>query len=224
MLEVLSIHFPKAGGSSVSQALTTAYGDKAIRLDYSDDPANPCSHYVMDPDGCRARAEKTGFAPEIKVVHGHYHVSKYDFVTGAKRITFLRHPVDTVISIYYFWKTCEGSSAHALFKYAREHNLGLMEIARLPAIRYLLSRTYFGGVDMDTFCFIGFMDSYSGDVRRLSTLLSVPIVEQKENTNQFQGYRDEVARIKSDTRLMSDLQDCLIEDIRFYEKVRAAAG
>jgi hypothetical protein len=48
-------------------------------------------------------------------------------------------------------------------------------LARLPSHRYLLSRTFFGRVDMDTFDFIGAMESYEQGSRALSRLLSLPL-------------------------------------------------
>jgi hypothetical protein len=217
-VEIISVHFPKAGGSSLRQSFVAAYGKDAVHFDYTDDPADPCSCYSLDPDGCRRKAREVGCAPGVKVVHGHFHPSKYELMSNAKKITFLRHPVDNLISIYYFWKTLK--EGHCLLNYARNSQLGLLDVARLPAIRYLLSRTYFGGVDMDTFDFIGFMESYAEDLRMLSGLLSIPIVESKENFNRYPGYQDKVGAIRSDNRLMSTLHDCLIEDIRFYERIK----
>lgn len=217
-VEVVSVHFPKAGGSSLRESLVAAYGNGAVYFDYLDDPANPCSSYSLDPEGCRLKAAQATWLPDLKVVHGHFHPSKYDFVRSAKRITFLRHPVDNVISIYYFWKMCD--NGHSLFNYVREQQLTLLNVARLPIIRYLLSRTYFGGIDMSRFDFIGFMDSYAKDLRHLSQLLSIPVVESKVNINAYPRYKDEVGMIRSDSRLMSALRDCLVEDISFYERVK----
>jgi hypothetical protein len=217
-VELISVHFPKAAGTSFLHSLVRAYGQDAVFLDYEDDPANPCSTYSLDPDGCRNTAREASHAPDVKVIHGHFHPSKYDFANGVSRITFLRHPVDTLISIYYYWKTCE--DGHCLFNYAREHRLTLYEAARLPALKYLLSRTYFGNYDMDRFDFIGFIETYSDDLRGLARALSVSFVETKENQNVYPGYRDEIAEIRTNRSLLSDLEHVLIDDIRFYDSVR----
>lgn len=220
-VEVISVHFPKAGGTSLLQSLITAYGKETVCLDYLDDPADPCSHYSLDPEGCHRKARGVGCAPGVKVIHGHFHPSKYDFITRAKRITFLRHPIDTLISIYYFWKTLDkGHVLHGLFHYFRDNQLTLLDFARLPTFRYLLSRTYFGGVDMNRFDFIGFMESYAEDMGALSRALSIPVVESRENVNRYPGYQDAVSSIQADKQLMSALHDYLIEDIRFYERVK----
>jgi len=217
-VEVISVHFPKAAGSSIRQSFAAAYGNDAVYLDYADDPLDPCSHYSVDPDSCRRKAPETCSALGARTVHGHFHPSKYELIDNAKRITFLRHPIDNLISIYYFWKTCE--TGHCLFNYFRDNKLTLLGLAHLPAIRYLLSRTYFGAVDMKSFDFIGFMETYSEDVQALSGLLNIPMVETKENVNKYPGYQDEVTAVKADKPLMTTLHNCLSEDIEFYERTR----
>src|SRR6266404_2007343 len=217
-VEVISVHFPKSAGSSIRRSFAAAYGNDTVYLDYADDPVDPCSHYNVDPDSCRRKALETCSARGARVVHGHFHPSKYQLIDNAKRITFLRHPIDNLISIYYFWQTCE--TGHCLFNYFRDNKLALLGLAHLPAIRYLLSRTYFGGVDMKIFDFIGLMETYSSDLQMLSALLSIPIVESKENVNEYPGYDEEVSAIKADKPLMTALHNCLSEDLQFYERIR----
>jgi hypothetical protein len=136
-----------------------------------------------------------------------------------REITFLRHPVDNLITIYYFWKTC--SEGHCLFNYFRDNQLSVLELASIPSIRYLFSKTYFGGIDMGSFDFIGFTENYSKDLNALSRLLYIPLVEVKDNINEYPDYEFTVSAIKSDLVLMSKLRDRLIDDIRFYEGLRS---
>lgn len=216
-MEFVSVHFPKAGGSSLQQSLITAFGFGTVLLDYADDPAHPCSRYSLDPEGCLRRTRETELPPYLKAAHGHFHPSKYMHLKGVKWITFLRHPVDNLISIYYFWKT--QTEGHALWSYFRDENLGLFETARLPSLRYLMSRTYFGGVDMAIFDFIGLHENYADDCRTLSRLLEIPIAESRANVNTYPNYRDEVGELKADSKKMRKLTDILIEDVNFYERI-----
>ena len=159
-VEIISVHFPKAAGSSLKKSFLAAYGQEGVYFDYEDDPKDPTCQYYIDSDGCRDEASKISERPGVKVIHGHFHPSKYDQIKNAKRITFLRHPIDNLISTYFFWKKLEGPG-HALFNYFHDNHLTLIELAKLPAIRYLMSRTYFGNFDMKLFDFIGFQESYS---------------------------------------------------------------
>jgi hypothetical protein len=75
---------------------------------------------------------------------------------------------------------------------------------------------------MNTFDFIGFMESYAEDIRVLSRLLSIPIVEFRKNFNTSPNYQDNAGAIRADRRLMAVLEDYLAEDIRFYETLKMA--
>ncbi|MBI5839226.1 MAG: hypothetical protein HZB19_03915 [Chloroflexi bacterium] len=218
-VEIISVHFPKAGGSSLKKSLLDAYGQESVYLDYKDDPVDPTCQYYIDPEGCRRKANAICDRLEIKIIHGHFNPSKYNQIKNAKSIVFLRHPIDNLISIYFFWKTYKEPS-HAIFNYFRDNQLTLIELAKLPAIRYLMSRTYFSDVDMKSFDFIGFQENYSEDLHSLSKLLSIPITENKENINAFVDYSEEVKAIKANKQIMGTLHDCLIEDIMFYENAR----
>ncbi len=240
-VEILSVHFPKAGGTALRHALETAFGTEAVHGDYGDDPTNPCSAFHIDPQRCRRSAEVTASRPEIRVIHGHFHPAKYQFLTGVRRITFLRHPIDNLISLFFYWKidrrspgnlwrflpvTEEGArrfagQRHAIFDYFHQHQLSLLELAQLPLLRYLLSRTYFGGVDLAEFDFIGFAENYPLDTRALSQSLAIPLDESRSHRNRYPDYFHEREELKADHRLMSRLQDLLSDDIRLYEQLRA---
>ncbi len=81
------------------------------------------------------------------------------------------------------------------------------------------TRSFFGGVDMEVFDFIGLHENYSEDMRTLASLLEIPISELRENTNTYPNYRDEVEAVKTDTKLMNKLNNLLVDDIRFYDRI-----
>lgn len=217
-IEVISVHVPKAAGRSLRKSLADAYGEAAMHFDYADDPANPCSAWSLDPEGRRLGAKMVELPPAARVVHGHFNPSKYEFLANARRIGFLRHPVDNIISICFYWKGVETDSNY-LWKYFRDNRLSLPDLARLPSLRYLYSRTYFGGIDMRAFDFIGFTETYADDLLALSQLLEVPLGESKENVNEQEGYVEAVSASKTDLRVRSALEASLVEDIRFYKEM-----
>ena len=171
-IELLSVHFPKAAGTSFLRTLRGAYGETAVYHDFTDDPANPCCQFNLDPEGCFRKAKKMVYEDTIRVIHGHFHPSKYAHFSAAKHITFLRHPLNNLLSIYFFWKTLSGG--HALFQYAHANDLDILEFAHLPALRYLLSRTFFGNVDLKAFDFIGTMENYRVMFRSCRTFWVCP--------------------------------------------------
>jgi hypothetical protein len=218
-ITLLSVHFPKAAGRSLLRSLEIAYGPNAVVTDYGDDPVDPCSQYNLDAEGCYHKARQTVYAEPVQVIHGHYHVSKYAHLVGARRITFLRHPVPNLLSIYFFWKTLP--QGHALVDYCRARDLGILDFARLPRLRYLLSRTYFGGVDLTTFDFVGTMENYSADLGRLSRVLGVSLGEAHENVTAHPDYPSASRTILNDAALAAQLREILDEDIHCYKRAVA---
>jgi hypothetical protein len=100
---VISVHFPKAAGSSLWAQFARLLGDKAA-LDITHDP------FTL------AGSESAEFPVEKALVHGHFRAGRYES-TDAYWMTFLRHPVDNLISIYFYWKSLKepGHSLHARF-------------------------------------------------------------------------------------------------------------
>ena len=138
-MKIISVHTPKAGGSSVSKILQNAFGE-AFLGDYNDDPTDPLSERNIDPD--RFFARKRQLPDGIQCVHGHFHPGQFD-TDGAFLFTLLRHPVDNIISIYSFWKSWPGTRT-ALHSYVIDNNLNVLEAAQLPLLRRLYSHSRSG--------------------------------------------------------------------------------
>jgi hypothetical protein len=95
-------------------------------------------------------------------------------------------------------------------------------LARLPMIRFLLSRSYFGDWDMRRLDFIGCFDRQAEDLRRLGVLLGLPLDEGllslHVNRTLPPGAEGEREVLKADRLTIDRLTDLLVEDIRFYER------
>ena len=177
-------------------------GDKVV-LDYDHDPLSPAGLETADfPDG------KT-------LVMGHFRAQRYASA-HAFWMTFLRHPVGNLISIYFFWKAFpESHGLHARF--LREQP-SILEFAMYPGFRALMSETYFRGFDMNRFDFIGFYESRDSNIPRLAKALNLPLVAAvHENRTSESAERLEV---ESDVSVRRKLTDLLAEDVAFYERLR----
>lgn len=215
---IISIHAPKAGGTTMLAAWQQAYGKGHVLLDYADPPADPSADFVLDPVGWAER-RPTGLPPNIKVVHGHFKPQKYDLFGNAFRCTMLRHPVDNLISIYLYWRKLPLQPyANALHGYFLRNQLSIIELARLPIMQNLYSQTYFGGWDMRRLNFVGAHENRTDDLRRLSNMIGVTIdLSLHLNTTEPAGDNLEKQAILSDQPLLRRLRDLLTEDIDFYE-------
>ena len=94
----------------------------------------------------------------------------------------------------------------------------MLEFAAYPGISTLMSETYFGGVDMRRFDFIGFHETRAADLRRLGADLGLPFAaETHENRTADTADRREV---KADVALRRQIADLLAADMAFYDRLR----
>jgi hypothetical protein len=201
---VVSVHFPKAGGTSLSNQFVNLLGNN-VAFDYGRGPLMPAGYELADfPSGKR-------------MVHGHFRACRYAS-TDAYWITFLRQPVSNVISIYNFWQTLpeQGNPVHARFLRERP---SLLDFAKFPGISALMSETYFGGFDMNRFNFIGFHETRQADIPRLGKELGLPLdasVHDNKTVGPAWDSHDDI-----NNRTASRLQDLLYADVAFYDKLRS---
>jgi hypothetical protein len=200
---VVSVHFPKAAGSSLWAQFARLLGDKAA-LDFTHDPFTS------------AGSESAEFPAEKTLVHGHFRAKRYES-TDAYWMTFLRHPVDNLISIYFYWKSLRepGHSLHARFL---AEVPSLLEFALYPGINRLMSEMYFGGFDMNRFGFIGFYETRDISLARLGNELGLPLVADVHE-NRTKETVERLA-LESDPRIRRRLTDLLGCDVAFYERMR----
>jgi hypothetical protein len=212
---LISVHFPKASGSSFRIALEGAFGQSAVLSSYDCDPVDPANPMWINPDWF-SRHRPRDVTP-FTVVHGHLPIVKYDLLPSAYRVVMLREPVENLISIYYFWRhlISIGQGGHALFQYVRDQRLSLLEVAEIPSMRRLMSRSYFGGYDMGRFDVIGTRDDRTAFIEAVSKLIGVPLSGQiRENVTPPSEERDDVV---ADGKVIVALRNLLQDDIRFYD-------
>jgi len=217
MAGIVSVHAPKAAGTTLLALFRGAYGDSAVVEDYDDDPARPAASSHLDPCGWNA-ARPRHLPDGARVVHGHFPARKYDLVDDVLRVTFLRHPVDNLVSIYCYWRRIPRQES-ALHRYFLDRGLGLLDMARLPLLRWLYSRTYFGGFDMARMDFVGCHENRERDLARLGALLGKPFDNALHlNATEPEGDDEERRSLLADSRMMAKLADIVAEDVDFFER------
>lgn len=215
-MALISVHFPKAGGSALRHVLADAIGESRLLADYSDDPADPANPRWIHPDWYMAH-RPTSIAP-FAAVHGHFPIVKYDLIGDALRVVLLREPVENVISIYYFWKHLaeQPYEGHGVFNFFKTRGLTLLETAAIPALRRLMSQTYFGDYDMGRFDVIGDFAKRAEYLAAVSRRLSIKLGSDiADNVTPYSRERQEVL---ADRRMIDRLRDLLLDDVRFYER------
>ena len=203
MIELISVHIPKTAGTAFRHVLTDVYGLDGVLGDY---PPNQI-HQPEKP-----------IDPKIKVIHGHFTPSKYrGYFPTAKRIVWLRHPLFRLISEYFFAKTINDRN-NAIHAKLLDDNLSILEFARIPQMKNLLSQKI-QGIELVQFDFVGIQEFYLQDLVDLKNLMGwsnfQPITK---NSNRYPQYQKCLQEILNDSSLMNSLAKLNQEDMILYRE------
>lgn len=201
---VVSVHFPKAAGSSLHLQLSNFLGEKLV-LDITHDPLTSMG------------SESAEFPSGKRLVHGHFRAQRYAS-TEAYWMTFLRHPVDNLISIYFYWKALPEPGHELHGRFLRERP-SVLDFATYAGLTSLMAETYFGNFDMSRFDFIGFFENREADFPRLSKDLGLPL-KADVHVNRT-AHTSERLELEADLSVRRKLTDLLAVDVAFYERLRA---
>ncbi|MBL8690112.1 MAG: sulfotransferase family 2 domain-containing protein [Rhodospirillaceae bacterium] len=206
-LDLISLHVPKAFGTSLGKVLAEHYGPQCMLRDYG---------VSLESGGAR-RLVKPNLQPGTLVVHGHFPAARYADMPARRRVTFLRDPVRRTVSHFFFWQT-EPRHGNAVHDQLLDGRLGLLEFARLPAIRRFYADTVFGGCDMRSFDLVGIVEDLARDWPRFQRLTGIQAQLPHLNRNSYPGYAEIIGHVMSDAALLRELRGILAEDIEFYAR------
>jgi hypothetical protein len=216
-VELLSVHVPKTGGTAFRAVLETVYGGAQIHTVYGPRTAvtDEIDEELWFADSlalCRSR----GDGP--RVVHGHYPLTWYaERFPRAKRIAWLRHPVERLVSFYYMLRVIDHRSVIGPIQRAvREGRFGLLDFAREPAMRDVVTRRFLGDPAGRDLTFIGIQERFDEDLDRLGSLLGWPSTQApRSNVNLSPEY---VARSVGEA-VRSEIARLNPADMELYESV-----
>jgi hypothetical protein len=166
---ILSVHIPKTAGVSVRNILKEHYGPGFVL------------HYWQITDAWGRVLDQV---PESATcVHGHYHT---DALTGrfpgAPLITWVRDPVDRVVSSY-FHRLRDPDWRHPVCVELHEKQLSLVQYAALPLVRNEMTR-FFGSKKPEHFAFIGIVEDFERSLVMMKQVLGVAdIPSRRDNVN-----------------------------------------
>jgi hypothetical protein len=98
---LLFLHIPKTGGSTVYKILERQYSwAERLRLE--------------SPEIARFKTLSAAERGRYRLIHGHLYFGFHRFIQGASTyITFLRHPVERVLSFYYYARSTPDHYLHS---------------------------------------------------------------------------------------------------------------
>ena len=157
------------------------------------------------------------------MLHGHLYykeVKRLHRHTNAKVVCWLRDPVERVVSNYHFFKSRldrPDLNPEVARLNAHRKDETLLEYAARRHTRNRMSK-FLKGLPLEDFYFIGLLEDYEADVKRLGRLLGWGKVELP-HVNKAESPKPEL-----DEATLKKLRRWNRRDIKLYEEVRRLKG
>jgi hypothetical protein len=211
--ELISLHIPKTAGTSFRNILKLMYNeDQVVRFD-------------IRMGGLVFLNEEPYFEntlPCAKVIHGHFSYenlnSAFTIPENCPIITWLRDPVQRVVSNYYYLEARlidilqeEKNQLHILGKMQRS----LIEYARADINRNRMSQ-FLQGIDLKKLAFIGIQEQFATDLPLLAARLNWPFVPEIIYDNVTA--EKEMRIIPED--VLEEIKALNAEDVRLFEEAK----
>jgi hypothetical protein len=219
---IISMHSPKAGGSSFRNLLKKEFG-LFFREDYGDLPIiKSLENRSRDAEAHRRRVRLYKWRllqlTNVQCIHGHFLPYKYlDLVDKPKVhfVTWLRDPLERMASHYYYWqRTYKGKKSHHLHQQVMEEKWTLEDFCLSSRFRNIYSQ-YLYQFPIEHFDFIGITEFFDEDLAYFSKkfLNKREIEAPTSNTNPNKGNKPYI----SDPDLISKIKEFHSEDYAIYE-------
>lgn len=219
---IISMHTPKAGGSSFKEILEKNYGRYFIG-DYNDFPINK-SFEERTQDAINFDQKMTLLKRKIyllrgtKCIHGHFLPFKYRSFLNDKNTTFvtwLREPTERLISHYYYWKRACNKNSASLHKKVVKENWSLQKFCLSNEMQNIYGK-YLWEFPIQNFDFIGITEYFEDDVsfffRKYLDTKVLDIAKANVNPDLHGKYSERI-----DKELLSEIKSFHSEDYKIYD-------
>ena len=186
---IVSVHLPKTGGVSFRSALQSVFGEQLL-CDYEDKPIHQARarRALVTIYGCGANLFRD--FSNVSCIHGHFLPLKYallEFRQDVQVVTWMRHPVDRLISHYMFWNTKHTPhSLDSLHHRVLSEQWSLERFCFSAELRNLYS-AFLWGFPLRRFDFVGITEHFDQDLQFFaSNYLGRALPATRENVTRYE--------------------------------------
>jgi len=212
---IVSIHIPKAAGTSFNLSLKQHFGS-ALRQDYLDRPFGREETIGRKTHALMKALELTpGEFQGIECVHGHFLACKYRLLAEqmpCSFVTWLRNPVERLISHYYYWiESFDPNTCLGLHKKCVEEEWSFKRFSLCEEFKDMQSQLLWC-VPLDSIEFVGITEFYAQDFARFSRRYLGAEFEQIRTNETRTKPRGECL----DPGLRRDIEQFHAQDVALY--------
>lgn len=203
-VELISVHIPKCAGVSFRTLLEAIYEPYEILYDYKNSKA---TEDISDED--------------IKVIHGHFALDKYN-ISNAKKMTWIREPVSRIVSNYYYYlyfDPKDDTVNDELHKFVYEKKPSLQEFSRMDWIINHMSKSIFRNIRPKDLFFVGIVERMREDTEYLIKTMNWPktkIGTFNTTTELNKNYLQQKNNIPK--KILDEIRDLNQDDMAIYKE------
>lgn len=220
-IELVSLHIPKSAGTSFRNTLKKVYGQTAVlRVDVTLEKGEGEKKALPFVKVNEKHYQKKALPKSAKVIHGHFSPASLNkglsLPPDVPYITWFRHPVERVISNYYYL-------VERLEAIVKEEQRGvdilqklvcdLEQYAQRPLNRNRIKK-FMRGKPLKEFTFVGIQEHYEEDLAAMSQHFGWPKPPVLHHNRT--GKKREI-----DDTLRQKIAEWNEQDMRLYEKALA---
>lgn len=219
--ELIFIHIPKTGGSSIRTALAQIYGVNSGHHFVSHTPFGSDSYFI-DPDSVmfkehhvfRRVINKSLRDVDVPILYGHIPVwALEDVLPEVPRITVVRDPIEHILSTVFFWKNSNPQHPKSRIP-ARELAFDMMF--------WNTQSLYAGGVSLSNFSIVGITEKLNEFLAAVAERFSWPIKQWDIHEGRGpKAYRGERAELRADKEFCAALLRRNYRDVALYDLARS---
>ena len=208
-LDLVFIHIHKTGGKSVSRILEDVYGSSHYRIN---------QNVLRENKLVEIPGDDSVVPYSTRVLSGHLTFRSVKPILGnqTKVITWLRHPVDRVIS-NYLWRKHLNQEGRSSNYPLTSPDLTIEAFIHLERNQNRMSR-FLRDLNLEDLFYIGFLESFDEDIQTLSTLLNWPEIQLHHINKRI---RQDGTDPKFSSEVITAIEALNAEDIELYKKARS---